>query len=104
MELYYGVVVLSLVCLSAPLWAKLAGYETLRKPFDFVSAGGVLFMLAASFQLAISLSPRFAAICNPLMIVSFIIGMLGLLIGAFWATSELLRESDHGILGTKASR
>jgi hypothetical protein len=28
MELYYGLIVLGLVCLSAPFWAKLAGYET----------------------------------------------------------------------------
>ena len=82
MELYYGLIVLGLVCLSAPFWAKLAGYETHRKPFDLVGAGGVFFMLAASFQLATSMSARFAAICNPLMIVSFIIGVVGLLIGA----------------------
>jgi hypothetical protein len=104
MELYYGLIVLGLVCLSAPFWAKLAGYETHRKPFDLVGAGGVFFMLAASFQLATSMSARFAAICNPLMIVSFIIGVVGLLIGAFWTASEVLRESDHGILGTKVSR
>ena len=30
MELYYGLIVLGLVCLSAPFWAKLAGYETHR--------------------------------------------------------------------------
>jgi hypothetical protein len=41
MELYYGLIVLGLVCLSAPFWAKLAGYETHRKPFDLVGAGGV---------------------------------------------------------------
>jgi hypothetical protein len=104
MELYYGLIVLGLVCLSAPFWAKLAGYETHRKPFDLVGAGGVFFMLAASFQLATSMSARFAAICSPLMIVSFIIGVVGLLIGAFWTASEVLRESDHGILGTKAGR
>ena len=68
MELYYGLIVLGLVCLSAPFWAKLAGYETHRKPFDLVGAGGVFFMLAASFQLATSMSARFAAICNPLML------------------------------------
>ena len=51
MELYYGLIVLGLVCLSAPFWAKLAGYETHRKPFDLVGAGGGFFMLAASFQL-----------------------------------------------------
>jgi hypothetical protein len=38
------------------------------------------------------------------MIVSFIIGVVGLLTGAFWTASEVLRESDHGILGTKVGR
>jgi hypothetical protein len=104
MELYYGLIVLGLVCLSAPFWAKLAGYETHRKPFDLAGASGVFFMLAASFQLATSMSTWFAAICSPLMIASFIIGVVGLLIGAFWTASEVLRESDHGILGTKTGR
>jgi hypothetical protein len=104
MELYYGLIVLGLVCLSAPFWAKLAGYETHRKPFDLAGASGVFFMLAASFQLATSMSTRLAVICGPLMIVSFIIGVVGLLIGAFWTAGEVLRKSGHGILGTKAGR
>ena len=64
MELYYGLIVLGLVC-CAPFWARLAGYETHRKPFDLAGASGVIFMLAASFQLATSMSTRFAAICSP---------------------------------------
>jgi hypothetical protein len=61
-------------------------------------------MLAASFQLATSMSTWFADICGPLMIASFIIGVVGLLIGVFWTASEVLRESDHGILDTKTGR
>jgi hypothetical protein len=61
-------------------------------------------MRAASLQLATSMSTRFAVISGLLMIGSFIIGVVGLLIGAFWTAGDVLRESDHGILGTKAGR
>jgi hypothetical protein len=79
MELYCGLIVLGLVCLSAPFWAKLAGYETHRKRFDLAGASGVFFMLAASFKLATSMSTRLAVTCGPLMMLSFILGVVGLL-------------------------
>lgn len=102
MELYYGLIVLGLVGLSAPFWAKLAGYETHRKPFDLVGASGLFFLLAASFQLAGSISPAIAGLCYGLMIGSFVIGWIGLLCCAFWVGVEVLRESGHEMLGEKA--
>lgn len=101
MELYYGLIVLGLACLSAPFLAKLAGYETHRKPLDLVGAGGIFFMLAASFNLASSLYATLAQIGGILMMISFVIGWMGLLIGAFWTAHEVLHETDHGMLGTK---
>jgi hypothetical protein len=47
-------------------------------------------MRAASLQLATSMSTRFAVISGLLMIGSFIIGVVGLLIGAFWTAGEVL--------------
>ena len=101
MELYYGLIVLGLASLSAPFLARLAGYETHRKPLDLVGAGGIFFMLAASFSLASTLHTSVAQMCGFLMMGSFIIGLMGLLIGAFWTAHEVLHESDHGMLGTK---
>ncbi|HEY5895364.1 MAG TPA: hypothetical protein VIT91_19250 [Chthoniobacterales bacterium] len=102
MDLYYGLIVLGLAALSAPFWAKLAGYETHRKPFDLVGASGMFFLLAAAFQLAGSISPTIAGMCNGLMIGSFVIGWIGMLFCAFWVAIEVLRESGHGMLGAKA--
>src|SRR5437870_5453103 len=99
MELYYGLIVLGLAALSAPFWAKLAGYETHRKPFDLAGAGGMFFLLSASFQIAGSISTAVATVCHALMMISFVIGWIGLLCGAFWVAAEVLTEPDHGIVG-----
>ena len=101
MEMFYGLIVLGLACLSAPFCAKLAGYETHRKPFDLVGASGMFFLLAASFQFAASMSTMIAGFAHGFMMAAFAIGWLGLMWGAFWAASEVLRESGHGMLGAK---
>jgi hypothetical protein len=102
MDLYYGLIVLGLAGLSAPFFAKLAGYEiTHRKPFDLVGVSGILFLLTASFQLAPSISIAVAGICTFLKGITFVLGWLGLLCGALWAASEVLRGTDHGMLGAK---
>jgi hypothetical protein len=100
MEIFYGLIVLGLAGLFAPFCGKLAGYETHRKPFDLVGVGGMFFLLSAAFQLAIPMMAPIAAICHGLMIAAFIIGWIGLLCGTFWATSEVLREPDHGMVST----
>jgi|SRR5271166_2534570 len=103
MELFYGLIVLGLAGLSAPFFAKVSGCEIPhRKPFDLVGVSGILFLLAASLQLAPTISMTVAGVCRILMMLSFILGWIGLLCGALWATGEVLRETDHGLLGTKA--
>ena len=96
--MYYELIVLGLACLGAPICARLAGFETRRKPFDMVGAGGIFFLLGASFSLAGGLFPAILGLLNGLMMISFILGWLGLLIGAFWITAEVFRESDHGMV------
>jgi hypothetical protein len=37
-----------------------------------------------------------------LMMLSFVLGWIGLLVGAFWIIAEVFREADHGMLHNKA--
>jgi hypothetical protein len=96
--LYYELIVLGLACLAAPITARLAGFETHRKPFDLVGAGGVFFLLGASLSLAGMIFTAITELCSVLMMISFVLGWIGLLIGAFWITSEVFRETNHGVL------
>src|SRR5712671_6603612 len=99
--MYYELIVLGLACLAAPICARMAGFETRRKPFDPVGAGGVFFLLGASFNLAVGIFTSMVAMLNGLMMISFVLGWMGLLVGAFWITAEVFREVDHGMLHNK---
>lgn len=99
--MFYELIVLGLACLSAPFCARMAGFETRRKPFDLVGAGGIFFLLAASLNLAVGIFTSMVAMMNGLMMISFVLGWIGLLVGAFWVTSEVFREVDHGMLHNK---
>jgi hypothetical protein len=54
-RMHYELIVLGLVCFIAPWLARLGGYETGRKPFDFVGIGGIFFLLSAAFSVGITL-------------------------------------------------
>jgi hypothetical protein len=99
--MFYELIVLGLACLSAPFCARMARFETRRKPFDLVGAGGIFFLLGASFNLGGGIFTTIMAFVNSLMMISFVLGWIGLLIGAFWITSEVFRETDHGVLHNK---
>ncbi len=96
--MFYELIVLGLACLGAPFCARFAGYETRRKPFDLVGAGGMFFLLGASLNLAGGIFAGMLALANGLMMVAFVLGWVALLIGAFWITAEVFWESDHGML------
>jgi len=96
--MFYELIVLGLACLAAPICARMAGFETRRKPFDMVGAGGVFFLLGASFNLAGGLFASMMPMLTWMMMFSFVLGWVGLLIGAFWITAEVFREADHGML------
>ncbi len=96
--MFYELIVLGLACLGAPICARMAGFETHRKPFDVVGASGIFFMLGASFKMAGELFTAMMALSNTLMMGAFGLGWAGLLIGAFWIAAEVFRETDHGML------
>ncbi len=90
--MFWELIVLGLACLTAPICARWAGFETRHKPFDLVGAGGLFFLLGAAFNLAGAMIIPMLAIAYGLSVIAMLIGWLGLLIGAFWATGEVLSE------------
>ncbi len=102
--MYFELLVLGLICLAAPCFARFAGHETRRKPFDLVGIGGIFFLLAASFGLGLTMfdsirnSASLLSLGRGLMGISFILGWLSLIVGAVWSTLEIIREPEHGML------
>ena len=92
----YELICLGLVCLAAPWFAKMAGYETYRKPFDFVGVAGIFFLLGASFVIGGSMV-SWLVIEKLLVGISFILGWISLALGALWGAIEVIREPEHGM-------
>jgi len=95
--MYYELIVLGLVSLLAPWLARLAGFETGRKPFDLVAAAGIFFLLAAAFGLGMSLVDLLFSMGKVFMLLSFVLGWIVLGVGAIWATLDVIREPDHTV-------
>lgn len=91
----YPILILAVACLSAPLFARLAGYELRRKPFEMVGAAGLFFLLSVAFQTVPVAAIR--TIFEWGFIVSYLIGWVSLLIGALWALLDVatVPESAH---------
>ncbi len=90
----YETIILAVACLSAPLFAKYAGYEIHKKPYDMVGVGGLFFLLAAAFSLGplrVEFMYNVAVIGS---IASHVLGWLMVIIGAFRATIDVLMEKD----------
>ena len=95
--MYYELIVLALVCLIAPWLAKIAGFETGRKPFDLVGGAGIFFLAAAAFGLGMNLVDMLHDLGRVFMIVTFVLGWIVLGAGALWATFDVVREPDHAL-------
>src|SRR5213594_2846499 len=100
--MYYELIILALVCFGAPWLARLAGYETGRKPFDLVGAAGIFFLAAAAFGLGMGLVTMLHDLGQVFMIVSFVLGWTVLGVGALWATFDVVREPDHKLAQGRA--
>src|SRR6266446_5452281 len=100
--MYYELIVLGLICLASPALAKIAGFETGRKPFDLVGVGGMFFLLSAAFGLGINLVIALADIGRAFLVVSMLLGWIALGYGAVLSTIYVIRETDHGLLRHKA--
>jgi len=100
--MYYELIVLGLVCLGAPWLAKMSGFEASRKPLDLVGVGGIFFLLTAAFGLGMNLVTALADTGRGLMVISMILGWIGLGAGAVWGTLDVLREPNHGLAHHRA--
>ncbi len=100
--MYYELIVLGLICLASPALAKIAGFETGRKPFDLIGVGGMFLLLSAAFGLGMNLVLALADIGRSFMVVSMLLGWVALGAGAVWGTIDVIREPDHGLLRHKA--
>ena len=99
--MYYELIVLGLICLASPALAKIAGFETGRKPFDLIGVGGMFLLLSAAFGLGMNLVLALADIGRSFMVVSTLLGWVALGAGAVWGTIDVIREPDHGLLQHK---
>ncbi len=100
----YETIILAIACLSAPLFAKYAGYEIHKKPYDMVGVGGLFFLLAAAFGLGPMRVDFLAQIGRVGGTVSQILGWLLVIFGAFRATLDVIMEEDTSRLKIKITR
>src|SRR5262245_6623725 len=92
-------ILLGLACLMSPWLAKLAGFETHRKPFHLVAAAGIFFLLGVSIGLGINMSLMLIVdVGKTLMFLSFAVGYIGLAVGALWALLEVVREPGSSLI------
>ena len=96
-RMHYELIVLGLVCFIAPWLARLGGYETGRKPFDFVGIGGIFFLLSAALSVGNSLFTWMTEIGKIMLVGSFGLGLLMLVIGAVWEMFAMLRSPMHAL-------
>jgi len=91
----YPLLILAVACLSAPLFARLAGYELRRKPFELVGAAGLFFLLSVAFQTVPVVALR--TVFDWGFTASYLIGWVSLLIGAIWALLDVttIPETAH---------
>ena len=92
----YETIILGIACLSAPLFAKHAGYEITKKPYDMVGVGGLFFLLGAAFTLGPSKVDFLLNIGSLGSIVSHVLGWLMVIIGAFRSAVDVIMERDDG--------
>lgn len=90
--MYYEIMVLGLISLTAPWLARWAGYETTRKSFDVVGVSGIFFLLTAAFGLGVIVVPGWHSLAQAAMRVAFVVGWILLAIAAIWAIAGVFHE------------
>jgi len=91
----YPTLILAVAALSAPLFARLAGYELRRKPFELVAAAGLFFLLTVAFGLLPLDYVALKTIWFWAGVVSYFIGWLSLLVGAVWEMVDVLSTPEE---------
>ncbi len=90
MVMIYETLILAVAALSAPLFGKWVGCELHRRPFGLVGASGLFFLLTVAFSVLPVEMAFISSIWFACSVISYFIGWLALLAGAFWQLSEVL--------------
>jgi hypothetical protein len=97
MVMIYETLILAAVALVAPLVGKIAGCELERRPFGLVGAAGLFFLLTVAFSMVPVTEGFLASVWFVCSVISYFIGWIALLVGAFWQLFETL-----GFYGVKS--
>lgn len=96
----YETIILAMACLSAPLFAKYAGYEINKKPYDMVGVGGLFFLLGAAFHLGPSKVEFLVHLSTMGSLIAHVIGWLLVIIGAFRSAVDVMLEKEARAMRT----
>lgn len=96
--MYLELIALGIVCMIAPVFARFAGYETGRKPFDLCGVAGIFFLLTVACGEGVSLAPQMAGMCRVSMLIALTLGWLSLAVGAIWGAIDVVREPDRTVV------
>ncbi|MGB6068831.1 MAG: hypothetical protein WBG50_28815 [Desulfomonilaceae bacterium] len=95
MVMMYQTMVLAFIALIAPVFAKSAGYELRRKPFECIGVSGLFFLLSVAFGLLpLTQVAGLVALWNVLAIISYFIAWIFMIVGAIWDLVDVLSISE----------
>lgn len=90
MVMIYETLILAVATLIAPLFGKMAGCELHGRPFGLVGASGLFFLLTVAFSVLPVEISFVASIWYVCSVISYFIGWIALLLGAFWQLFEVV--------------
>ena len=93
-------ILLGLALMVAPVFAKYAGYELKKFPYDMVGLAGLFFLLAGAFSLGFwstmtLFGGLFTQLAHWMTMLGYFFGALSLLFGTLLAALDALRETLH---------
>lgn len=93
-------ILLGLALMVAPVFAKYAGYELKKFPYDMVGMAGLFFLMAGAFSLQFWTTMTFFGgffthVAHWMTLAGYFFGGLTLLFGTVLAAFDALRETLH---------
>ena len=91
---------LGLALMVAPVFAKYAGYELKKFPYDLEGLAGLFFLMAGAFSLGFfstmtMFGGLFTHLAHYMMMLSYFFGAVTLFFGTLLAAFDALRETLH---------
>ena len=91
---------LGVFLMVAPVFAKYAGYELKKFPYDLVGLAGLFFLMAGAFSLGFWSTTTFFGgffthLAYWMSVLSYFLGAGSLLFGTLLAALDALRETLH---------